>query len=118
MSMGQQLPQAQQTGTSANDYCASLPHRRHPSSALGTVLLFPRTGVLAVPHTQQRGGWIVTVVGGTSKTYRPGGYDLFVPNVEIATAVRVDVEKAPLVDDEEVPPITSAPWRSIHHVPE
>ena len=67
--------------------------------ALGMVLLFPRTGVIAVPHTRQRDGWTVTVVGGTSETYRPGGYDLFVPDVEVATAIRVDVDKAPLVDE-------------------
>ena len=95
----QQLQPEQPSGTSTNDYCARLPRRRHPAMALGMVLLFPRTGVIAVPHTRQRDGWTVTVVGGTSETYRPGGYDLFVSDVEIATAIKVDVDKAPLVDE-------------------
>jgi hypothetical protein len=105
-----QLQPEQQPGTSTNDYCARLPRRRHPATALGMVLLLPRTGVIAVPHTRQRDGWTVTVVGGSSETYRPGGYDLFVPDIEIATAIKVDVDKAPLVDEEMAPLANSAAY--------
>jgi hypothetical protein len=47
-------------------------------------------------------GWTVTVVGGSSDVYRPGGYDLFVGDSEIATAIKVGVDDAPLVDEAEV----------------
>ena len=100
--MDKYLQPGRQPGTSTNDYCARLPRRRRPALALGTVLLFPRTKVIAVPHARQQGGWTVTVVGGSSETYRPGGYDLFVSDLEVATAVQVDVDRAPLVMDNEV----------------
>lgn len=106
---GHQWPEWQ-PGMSANDYCARLPRRRHAALALGTVLMLPRTGVVVVPHTREPHGWYVTVVGGTSVVYRPGGYDLFVHDDEIATAIRVDVDKAPLLDEPEVP-VPSGTWR-------
>ena len=99
----------QEPGVSANEYLALLPRRRHPSSARGLVLFLPRTGVIVVPHSRQFSGWTVTVVGGSSGTYRPGGYDLFVGDREITTAIKVGVDNAPLVDEPEVPE-SKWPW--------
>ncbi len=39
-----------------------------------------------VPYEQNSGGWYCVVVAGTDSVYPVGGYNLFVPDIEIETA--------------------------------
>lgn len=76
-------------GLSINDYCALLPKRRWGHEAKGKLLYFPRTGICGVPSEMREGGsWNVVVVRGDTK-YPVGGYNLYVSNVEIETALEV-----------------------------
>lgn len=90
-------------GESTSQYCARLPRRRHPALVRGTVLALPRTGLIVVPYARRRDGWDVIVVGGRSSVYKPGCFDLYVSDQEIATAIAVDVDEAPLRDEPAVP---------------
>lgn len=78
-------------GLSINDYCALLPKRRYSHEAKGKVLYFPRTELVGVPaEMRQGGGYNVTVVVG-NKTYPVGGYNLYVSECEIETALELSI---------------------------
>ena len=73
-------------GMSINDFCATLPKQRHSYQAKGLLLLVPRTKMVMVPHHIVKGGWNCVVVKGND-TYPVGGYDLYVSDIEIETAI-------------------------------
>lgn len=75
-------------GLSTNDYCASLPRRRHTHRAQGLILKLPRTGLVVVPYRSHAGGWTCVVVEGYG-AYPVGGYDVSISNTEIETAIEV-----------------------------
>lgn len=80
---------------SINDFCARLPKRRWSHAAQGLLLEFPRTGLVGVPYLAHgNGAWAVVVVGADrTGTYQPGGYDLYVSQGEIETAIERSLGK-------------------------
>jgi hypothetical protein len=80
---------------SINEYCGMLARQRHSFEAKGKLLWFPRTEMTMVPVHQHRGGWdCVVVVGDPAGVYKPGGYSLYVSDLEIETATELDARTA------------------------
>jgi hypothetical protein len=75
-------------GLSTNDYCSLLPKRRWGHEAKGKILFFPRTQITGVPVEMRKGGgWDVVVVHSEHPSYPVGGYNLFVSDIEVVTAL-------------------------------
>lgn len=79
-------PRAAQLST--NDFCALLPRRRRTTQAHGLILKLPRTGLVVVPFREHKNGWDAVVVEGHG-AYPVGGYDVYISNGEIETAIEV-----------------------------
>lgn len=71
---------------SINDFYEEAPKLRYSHESQGKILLLPKTNLVVVPHEQCRGGWYVTVVRG-NETYKPGGHNLYISDVEIESAL-------------------------------
>lgn len=81
-------PDPEAEGLSINDYCARLPRRRYAHTAHGLILKLPRTGLVVVPFRSHTTGWDAVVVEGHG-SYPVGGYDVYISNNEIETAIEV-----------------------------
>lgn len=89
-------------GLSTTDYCKLLPQRRWAHEAKGKLLFFPRTEIYGVPAEMRSGGsWNVVVTYSENPSYPVGGYNLYVSEQEIVTALefywRLPIEKQQLV---------------------
>lgn len=89
-----QIPAPRANGVSANDYCAKLPRQRFTHEAQGLILLFPATGLTAVPFEMHKGGSWTVVVSRGSDIYPRGGYHLSVSRIEIETAIELTIGEA------------------------
>lgn len=81
-------PDPRADGLSINDYCARLPRRRYTHQAHGLILQLPRTGLDVFPFREHKGGWDAVVVEGHG-AYPVGGYDVYIPETELETAIKV-----------------------------
>lgn len=82
---------------SINAALLALPQQReHTHDMKGRVLLFPRTGIIGVPHEMNDVGYYVTIVDGSACTdengrevYPRGGYGIHVSDLEMQTAIEM-----------------------------
>jgi hypothetical protein len=90
---GQTWPE-RQDGESTNDYVERLTAwmggvNRYVYEAKGKLLFLPAAGIVILPFEQTVGGWNCCVVEGNEK-YSPDGYNLWIGDGEITTAIEVD----------------------------
>lgn len=105
-------PDPEAEGLSINDYCAQLPRRRFAHQAHGLILRLPRTGLVVVPCRWHKYGWDAVVVEGHGD-YPVGGYDIYISNNEIETAIEVRLgEEVPvqLVTAETAEKLENGSW--------
>jgi hypothetical protein len=103
---------------SINEYCAQLPKRRWGHEAKGKILFFPRTQITGVPvEMRQGGGWNVVVVHSDHPSYPVGGYNLYVSECEIVTALEfywyLPIEKQQLVPISYREPDPNSPFTKV-----
>lgn len=89
---------------SINDFYEDAPKLRYSHEAKGKLLLLPKTDLVVTPYKEGSGGWYSVVVRGNS-VYTPGGYNLFIPDVEIESALEYDLgELLPSIPRKESDP--------------
>lgn len=103
---------------STTDYCSRLPKRRWTHEAKGKILFFPRTKITGVPvEMKSGGGWNVVVVHSENPSYPVGGYNLYVSEQEVVTALEFywydDPTKAQLVPISYREPDPNSPFRGV-----
>ena len=72
--------------------------REYTYDMKGRVLLLPRTGLIVVPARTHSNGWYCVVVDGSvgrkengMESYPRGGYDIDVSDLEMQTAIELEV---------------------------
>lgn len=87
------IPPDRRPEGSTNDALHKLPVRRTTVHDLrGTLLLLPRTGIIAMPETMHVGGWNCVVIDGGDTDYRRDGYDIWVSDWELQRAVEFSMK--------------------------
>lgn len=72
-------------GMSTNDFYKDAPKLRYSHEAMGKLLLLVESDLVVVPYEQKKGGWLATISRGNA-TYRVGGSNIYVSDIEIETA--------------------------------
>lgn len=89
---------------SINEFYEDAPKLRYSHQAKGKLLLLPKTGLVVAPYKDERGGWYAVVVRGNSM-YTSEGHNLFIPDVEIESALEYEIgELKPSVPRKEADP--------------
>lgn len=96
MSIERPIPDEHAPPGSINYYTNQLHAQRLSGDAQGRLLLLPRTKLIVVPYERRRpGGWACVVVSvdhaspATRTQYPVGGYNLFIGDDEIETAIAI-----------------------------
>lgn len=107
--MGRDPRDVEAPAGSINAELLALPQQRvYTHDMEGRMLYFPRTDIVGVAYrTQGAGHWSVCVIDGGSKeikegsttpTYPRGGHDISVSDLEMQTAVELEIEKEIFVE--------------------
>lgn len=75
---------------STNDFYSDAPKLRYSHEAKGKLLLLPKSGLVVAPYNQGSDGWYAVVVRGNS-VYTSSGHNLFIPDVEIESALEYEL---------------------------
>jgi hypothetical protein len=76
---------------STNAELLALPQQRVWTADMrGGVYLLPRTGIIVAPHRFEKGGAGAMVIVG-NEHYPRGGHDLWISDLELQTAIEVEV---------------------------
>lgn len=75
---------------STNKFYADAPKLRYSHEAKGKLLLLPKSNLVVAPYKQESDGWYAVVVRGNS-VYTSSGYNLFIPDVEIESALEYEL---------------------------
>lgn len=79
-----------ESSISTNDFYADAPKLRYSHEAKGKLLLLPKSDLVVAPYSPGSGGWYAIVVRGNS-VYTSDGHNLFIPDVEIESALEYEL---------------------------
>lgn len=80
-----------QKGERTNDWYARHEKRQYSHEVKGWLLYLQRTDLIVVPYDDGGTGWYCVIACG-SEHYQVGGYNLYVPNIEIECAIQLNAE--------------------------